>query len=372
MRQWSIGIGRVLGVELRVHYSFLFLAAFVWLMEALPPTPEGFGRGVALSGLVLVCVVVRELGFIVVARRLELPVRHTALLPIGGIHFTDDPDTSDEARAERGRREMLAAAAGPIASFVAAGLAATVIKIAAPEVRLWTHPLIHSGAWARSLVWLNVLIGVLNLLPAFPLDGGRVLRALMLRRVPNVIATRRAAGIGHMIAMALIFAGYWDLWFTLIGALIFIGALLEERSVMFQSVLETVRMEDVMLTDFATLSPADTLEDALQKAVHSLQDDFPVVRGSDLVGSISRKGITEALRAHGNGYVQAAMRRVGDVAPRQESIATALRRLTPRGHTLIPVVENDRLVGIVTLQNLMRSVALLAESRRLRRTRPQS
>jgi predicted transcriptional regulator len=128
-----------------------------------------------------------------------------------------------------------------------------------------------------------------------------------------------------------------------------------------------VHLEDIMLTDFATLSPADTLEDALDKAVHSLQDDFPVIRGSDMVGVISKQKILEVLRKEGNGYVQAVMNRIFEVAQKKESLASAFRKLTARNLSIIPVVEDQRLVGIVTLQNLMHSMALLAESRKLRR-----
>jgi CBS domain-containing protein len=153
----------------------------------------------------------------------------------------------------------------------------------------------------------------------------------------------------------------------LVGFFLFVAAQLEERSVLFQSVLEAVRLDDIMLTDFSTLSPADTLETALDKAVHSLQNDFPVVRGSEMVGVISRQKILESLRIEGNGYVQAVMSRAYDVAQRHESLASAFRKITARNLTIIPVVENERLVGIVTLQNLMHSMALLAETRRLKR-----
>jgi CBS domain-containing protein len=153
----------------------------------------------------------------------------------------------------------------------------------------------------------------------------------------------------------------------MIGFFLFVGAQLEERSAMFQSVLQRVRLEEVMLTDFATLSPADTLEDALDKAVHTLQDDFPVVRGGDMVGVISKQKILDALRAEGNGYVQAAMNRIFEVASKQESLASAFRKLSARNLSIIPVVDEQHLVGIVTLQNLMHSMALLAESRKLRR-----
>jgi CBS domain-containing protein len=209
------------------------------------------------------------------------------------------------------------------------------------------------------------------------MDGGRVLRAVFSRRMDLVQATQRAVRIGHVFSVLFMMVGMlvsarpetrWDgYWLMMIGFFLFAGAQLEERSAMFQSVLQSVRLEEVMLTDFATLSPADTLEDALDKAVHTLQDDFPVVRGSDMVGVISKQKIIEALRAEGNGYVQAAMNRIFDIASKQESLASAFRKLSSRNLSIIPVVDEQQLVGIVTLQNLMHSMALLAESRKLRR-----
>ena len=102
--------------------------------------------------------------------------------------------------------------------------------------------------------------------------------------------------------------------------------------------------------------------------MHSLQDDFPVIRGTDLVGIISRQSILRALQAEGNSYVQSAMEKAYEIAGRNDSLASAFRRISARGLTLIPVVENERLVGIVTLQNLMHSMSLLAETRRFHRS----
>src|SRR5207237_1619803 len=126
---------------------------------------------------------------------------------------------------------------------------------------------------------------------------------------------------------------------------------MEERSVVFRSVLESVRLEDVMLADVATPSPADTLEDAREKAVHSLQDDFPVIRGSDMVGVISKQKILESLRVEGNGYVQAVMNRLFEVAQKKESLASAFRKLTSRKLKIIPFFGASRLAGSVTSQN---------------------
>jgi len=172
-----------------------------------------------------------------------------------------------------------------------------------------------------------------------------------------------------VVGMLLLFQGGHpdSSWLVMLGFFLLIGAQFEERSAIFQSVLETVHLEDVMLTDFQTLSPADTLEDALDKAVHTLQDDFPVVRGGDMVGVISKANILQALRMEGNGYVQSVMNRLFEVSTRQESLASAFRKLNARNLSIIPVVEDQHLVGIITLQNLMHSMALLAESRKLRK-----
>ena len=191
------------------------------------------------------------------------------------------------------------------------------------------------------------------------------------------VALKASELIGHAFAFLFMVLGTLlakgpegradGLWLVMTGCFLFFGAQLEERSAVFHSVLQSVRLEEVMLTDFLTLSPADTLEDALDKAVHTLQDDFPVVRGRDMAGVISKQKIIEALRADGNGYVQAAMNRLFEVASRQESLASAFRKLAARNLSIILVVDEQRLVGIVTLQNLMHSMALLAESRKLRR-----
>jgi CBS domain-containing protein len=155
-------------------------------------------------------------------------------------------------------------------------------------------------------------------------------------------------------------------WLMLVGFFILIGAQIEDQGVFFQSVVDTVHMREVMLTDFATLSPSDTLADALSRCVHSLQDEFPVVRGPELVGIISRQRIVEALRTDGNGYIQSVMNRAFQVAGPEDTLGSAIRGLSAgRGLSLIPVTHAGRVVGLVSVQNLMNSMALLSEQRRI-------
>jgi len=369
MRSWSVSIGRLFGVEVRIHLTFFVLPLFIFWTEYGAHGSANGPRDVALVGIILACVIAHELGHMLAAARAGIIPKAVILLPICGV------TVADESRVERPqsggaawKREIRLALVGPLVNLTLAALTAGIVLAVAPGIELWKWPFLQSANLPRSAVWANLYLAGLNILPAYPLDGGRILRALFSRTMDSSAATRRAVSIGNTIAMVLIVSGLFsDTWLTMVGVIVFSAAQLEERAVVFQSVLDSVRLEEVMLTDFATLSPADTLEDALQKAVHSLQDDFPVVRGSDMVGVISKQRILDALRLEGNGYVQAVMNKLFEVSARQESLASAFRKLTARNLSIIPVVEDQRLIGIVTLQNLMHSMALLAESRKLRR-----
>ncbi len=363
MRSWSISLGKFFGTDVRIHITFLLLLIYMWATETYNHGPRDAWRSVALVGIIFGAVVLHEIGHALGGWRSNAAARNVVLLPIGGVTLMDEA----AQRSLEERREFRMALVGPALNFLFALIAAGAIVGFVPQIDLLSRPYVHSYQLVRSLVWANVLLGALNLLPAYPLDGGRMLRAIFNRRMDTVKATRRAVAVSQAFAMTFIFAGIWYNALMLVGLFIFVAAQLEERSVVFQSVLENVRMEDVMLTDFSTLSPADTLEDAINKAVHSLQDDFPVIRGSDMVGVVSRQKIMEALRAQGNGYVQAVMNRVFHTADKDDSLATAFRRISSQGLTIIPVVDAGRLVGIVTLQNLMHSMSLLAETRKLSR-----
>jgi len=368
-RNWSVSVGHIAGVEVRVHLTFLLLLIFIWLPEAAASHPAE--RALALAAIIFASVVLHELGHALASIGSRTPVRCVMLLPIGGVSLMDDTASGDLNWA----REIRIAFAGPVVSFLVAGIAAAMAPVLFPRDPL-LPPAIRAAHLGHSVVWVNAFLGILNLLPAYPLDGGRVVRAFFLRRYEALRATRRAVSLGQFISTTLLFAGMagaiygkeWSYWLMLVGFFLFVGVQLEDRYAVFHAVLETVRMEDVMLTDFVVLSPGDTLEDALTKAIHSLQDDFPVIRGSELVGIISRYRILDALRDTGNGYVQPAMNNIFEIAHRSDSLASVFGKVTSSGVRLIPVVDGERLVGIVTLQNLMHSMTLLAESRKIRRS----
>jgi CBS domain-containing protein len=226
----------------------------------------------------------------------------------------------------------------------------------------------------RAMVWVNILLAAINLLPAAPLDGGRIFRGEFARSHGMLKGTRAAAGLGQIIGVLLAIAGCVlpNMWLIMIGGFVFIGAHMDDASILLSNENDPVRMRDVMLTNFSTLSASDTLEEALQSSVHTLQDVFPVVRGGNLVGAVSRQGIVEALQAEGNGYVQGVMTRSFQTAQPDDSLVTTLRRIMAgQGAQLVPVLDGDRIVGIITPQNLAHSMGLLNARRRLNQQREE-
>lgn len=375
MRGWSFPLGRWFGVDLRIHTFFLLLLGFCLLSTGVAGLPAW--RGIMLWLLLLLAVFVREVARVIVAAWHDLQIRSILLLPIGGLFSYATPESAE--RAVEGWVQIILALSGPIASLLFAAIIAGLVATAAPAVPIFAHPLITPTHLIRSTIWLSALLGVLNLLPAYPLDAGRILRGAMSRTRGIAQATRAVSGLSQGFGLLAMVAGLALLalpggvsatispWLIMGGFFIFVGAQLEDQGVMFQSVVETVLMRDVMLTEFSTLSPSDTLSDALYKAIHSLQDEFPVVRGANLVGVVSKQSILAALRSDGNGYVQSVMARNFQVAKPEDSLGLMIRRIAGGRMALVPVAVNGRVVGIVTWQNLSNSMGLLAEHRRFER-----
>ncbi|HEY0760580.1 MAG TPA: site-2 protease family protein [Acidisarcina sp.] len=348
---------------MRIHTFFVLL--FGVCLFASSALEAATWRGTMLWLLLLIAVLVREIARLTTAAYFGLQLRTVLLLPIGGLFSYANPDSVE--RALEPRVQTALALAGPAANLLFGGMIAALMLGASSEISLLGRPWITPNYLMRSAVWMNVLLGLLNLLPAYPLDGGRVLRGVWARGDGAATATRRSTGVSQIIAIVIFCGGVLlrSPWMIMAGSFIFLGAQLDDQGVLFQSVVDTVHMRDVMLTDFSTLSPSDTLEDALYKAIHSLQDDFPVVRGPFLVGVVSKQSILDALRSDGNGYVQGVMSKAFQVAQPSDSLGAMIRRITRgRGLSLIPVTEGEKIVGIVTLQNLMHSMNMLAEHRK--------
>jgi Zn-dependent protease/predicted transcriptional regulator len=368
MRGWSFPIGRFLGVDVRIHIFFLILLGLaVSYASALGMSG---GRGLTLWLLLLLAVTVREIARAMGAAWWGLKMRGLLLLPTGGLMTYQTNDATERAGTVAMQRRM--ALIGPVANILFGLVIGAIVVTITPQVNLFERPWVTPGHLLRAMVWVNLLLGVVNLLPAVPLDGGRVFRGEFSKAQGGLKGIRAAAGLGQMIAFALMLGGLFfaNIWMTMIGAFVLIGAHMEDQGILLQSSdNDSVKMRDVMMTEFSMLSASDTLEDALQRSVHSLQDVFPVVRGGSMVGAVSRQGLLDALESDGNGYVQGVMTRSFQTAHPDDSLMKTLRRvMAGRGAQLLPVLEGERVVGIITPQNLAHSIGMLNQTRKVRPT----
>lgn len=371
MRGWSFPIGRFLGVDVRIHTFFLLLLGLSISYASV--TGATGARGFGLWLLLVLAVFVREIARAVGAAWLGLDVRAMLLLPTGSLLSYATPEATELAATPQMQKRM--GVIGPITNIMFGLLLAAIALTFSPQVNLYDQPWLSPSHLLRAAVWVNVILGLLNLIPASPLDGGRVFRGEFAKTKGVIKGSRAAAGISQFLAYGLILAGMalmvsgknLGMWLLILGGFMLIGAQMEDQGLLLQTDVDAVRMRDVMLTEFSMLSASDTLEDALQRSVHTLQDVFPVVRGANLVGAVSRQSIVDALHTDGNGYVQGVMTRSFQTAQPDDSLVKTLRRIMAgQGAQMVPVLEGDRIVGIITPQNLAHSMGLLNQRRKMR------
>lgn len=365
MRGWSFPIGRFLGVDIRIHTFFLLLLGVAVSYGSIAGSTGGRGFGLWL--LLLLAVAVREIARAIAAAWFGLDLRSILLLPTGGLMVFATPEATERADAPDVQKRL--ALVGPAANIGFGLLLAAIVLTVTPQISLLERPWIALPHLLRSAVWINLLLGVVNLLPASPLDGGRLFRGEFSKTRGIMKGSRASAGLGQMIALGLVLGGLAlsNIWLIMIGGFVLIASHMENQGLLLQTDTDAVRMRDVMLTEFSTLSASDTLEDALQRSVHTLQDVFPVVRGANLVGAVSRQGIVDALQTEGNGYVQGVMTRSFQTAQPDDSLVKTLRRImSGQVAQMVPILEGDRIVGIITPQNLNHALGLLNQRRRLR------
>lgn len=345
--RWSWRIGSLAGIELRIHATFLLLVAWVGAAHwASGRSLEAVLEGVLFILALFACVVLHELGHAMAARQFGIPTRDITLLPIGGVARLD-------RMPEKPEQELWVAVAGPLVNVaIAAGLFVwlTVSHAWAPLGEL--H--VASGPLLARLMVANVTLVVFNLIPAFPMDGGRVLRALLAKRLDYVRATQVAAGIGQGVAFGFGLLGlFFNPLLMFIALFVWIGASQEASATQMKAALAGTPVQTAMMTDFLQLSPGDTLADAARMVLQGSQQDFPVVEQGEVVGILTRADLLLALAEQGNEYpVSAVMRRDFFAAEDTEMLETAIQRLQERKCHTMPVLHQGRIAGLLTMENL--------------------
>lgn len=350
--KWSWKIGRVAGIDVFMHATFVLLLAWIGASALL----RGQGWSAALVTVLFVValfstVVLHEFGHALTARRFGIQTRDITLLPIGGVARL-------ERMPENPRHELLVALAGPavnvaIAAILFAGLYAMFGAIPPPST------IIDSDSFVTNLAWVNVTLAVFNLIPAFPMDGGRALRAMLALKTSYVRATRAAARLGQALALLFGIVGLFaNPILVFIALFVWMGASAEATSVELKASLEGLPVSSAMVTSFSLVSPHQPISDAIELAVSGFQQDFPVLDQGRLVGVLTHANLLEAVSRHGGGVpVGGVMEQEFKTAEPSEMLWDVLARLEECKCRTLPVTTHGQLVGLITMHNIGEIVA---------------
>ncbi|MEW5941174.1 MAG: site-2 protease family protein [Chloroflexota bacterium] len=345
--KWQWKIGRFFGIDVFIHATFLLLIIWVgfsyWLAEQnLAAVLSGIGFILLLFAL----VVLHEYGHALTARRFGVKTRDITLYPIGGV-------ASLERMPEKPSEELLVAIAGPAVNVVI-GAALFAWLFLTDTWEPVTALTLSSGPFVERLALVNLSLVLFNILPAFPMDGGRVLRALLAMRMDYVHATQAAAAIGQGMAFLFgLFGLFGNPLLLFIAFFVWIGASQEANMAQMKTIIGGIPVGRVMFTDFEKLAPSDPLSRMSQLILSGSQHDFPVMDDGHIVGVVTRNDFLSALAEKGqNVAVSAIMRRDLPEVDSHEMIETALNRIEESGVPALPVTHGGRLVGIVTNENI--------------------
>ena len=348
MRRWSITVGSISGIVVRVHMTFFLLLAWIGAMLWVYKGPAAAVDGVVFVLFLFACVVLHELGHAFAARRYGIGTRDITLLPIGGLASLD-------RMPEDPGQEIVVALAGPAVNIVIAALLFLIVG-----AQIDTEGIEGFGAGAESfigrLATVNLLLAVFNLIPAFPMDGGRVLRALLGYGMNRAKATQIAARIGQGLAVLFAFVGLMgNPILVLIAIFIFFAASAEAYSANMHDFARGRPVEEAMITQFEALPEHATLDDAAKLLLATTQQEFPVVDGNHRVlGFVTRKSLIEELQtSSGAQPIATAIERDVCAVGARTSLEETVALLESKGAPAVAVIaESGRLMGYVTLENL--------------------
>ncbi len=345
--KWQWKLGNFAGIDVYVHATFLLLIGWVgyshWLENQL--WSEVFS-GILFILALFACVVLHEYGHALTARKYGIKTRDITLYPIGGVARL-------ERMPEKPVEELWVALMGPAVNVVIAAALFTFLYLTNSLVPL-SDLTVASGSFLERLMMINISLVLFNLIPAFPMDGGRVLRAFLAMRMDYVRATQIAATIGQGMALLFGLIGlFGNASLLFIAFFIWIGASQEAGMTQMKNAISGIPVGRAMLTDYKSLSPRDTLARMSQLILSGSQHDFPVIDNDRVIGVVTRDDFIKALTQHGEGIaISAIMKKDLPEVDSYEMVENALMRIQESGVPALPVTHAGQLVGIVTAENI--------------------
>lgn len=346
----SIKLFSIFGIAIQIHLTFFLLVLLV-----LPGGP----KWVFLVAAVFFFVTLHELCHSLTARSFGIKVRDITLLPIGGV-------SSMSKMPEKPLQELAIAVAGPLSNVIILLVFFFPMKFFVGPENLF-HPL-STKTWPLTFAyvyWINLALAGFNLLPAFPMDGGRVLRAILATRMSYRRATHIAVNLGHVFALAFAYFGIikFNLVLIIIAVFIYMSASNEEIHVDVKEVLKRYRVCDILPREFLKLRPDTSLSKVLEMIFHSHQEDFPVVDAREMVGFVTRQDVMNGVHSHGMDEKVAVIMRAKVPKTREtDTLMKAQGLMHEAGLRALPVVRNGAVVGVITLEDIGRVYAMMSHT----------
>jgi len=347
--KWSIPIGEFRGIKVYIHWTFVLL--LVWIAFSTYRVSRdthqimlSLGYIIALFG----CVVLHEFGHALTARRFGIKTNDITLFPIGGM-------ARMEKMPESPKEELLVAIAGPMVNVVIAGalflymyFSPTLYQIGFPTATM------TAAQFLPALFLVNIFMAVFNLIPAFPMDGGRIFRALLAFKLERARATRIAASVGQVIAIGFVFVGlFYNIWLVFIGIFIYLGAGAEASHEYVGRDLSRHTVGSLVMSKYTLLSANDALSAALRALLDSQEREFLVSENGQVVGVLTRDAMLAGLAEFGqNVQIGKIMRRDVQMLPPQMPVADALRIMTTTNMPMLPVGYEGKLLGVIDIENI--------------------
>ncbi len=347
----SIKLGKIFGIDIKMNITFLFL--LLWVASSSLLTGASLANAVTEVLFVIalfMIVVLHELGHALTARGFGISTTDITLLPIGGVaHLEKMPDDP--------KQEFMVAIAGPAVNLLLAGLLTAALLVFGFFNQPISMAMIESNLWAR-LLTANLSLFLFNLIPAFPMDGGRVLRSLLSLRMDPVKATTIAANIGKGVAVLMAIAGIiFNPWLVLIAIFVWIGANAESKARLVQESVKGLQVEDAMVSKFYQVEGNQPLGSVMDTSIQTGQWDIPVTSNGHFLGIIRRQDLLNALQ------------RLGKRAPAYAAIGVEPEAISPKAplkevltkfqnNRVLPVIENEKLIGLITPESFQQRLWL--------------
>ncbi len=355
--RWSLKIGRVSGIGLHLHVTLLLLFGLIAYVGFVEMGTRGAAWALALVTAILTCIMLHELGHSLIAQRLGVQVRSITLLPIGGVAVL-------KGIPENPWHEIAITLSGPTVNLA---IAAALLPFTGLPSDLFVLSMPYNlTSFLATMVSANLTLFIFNFVPAFPMDGGRLLRAVLALVVPFPRATVIAATVGQALAILFVLVGLkFSLWLIVIGVLIFIGAEGEEKVVRTRSLLRDLEVEEVMARDFVVLAPTVTVMRGLEMVYHTGQDNFPVMDGDRLLGIVMRQDMLDTANRLGpDTLVTEAMDADLPALPPHAKLSQVYETMMSEGYQSLPVVSDGQLVGLLSHDNISRYLVVQSNLKR--------